>query len=167
VTTVATNGSGLITSITFNVHFSNTTVLSGATTEAGITTFGFGTNPNATTVTFTDNPDGAFAFAEVQTGQQNFPGGFKDIDVCVYSQGCSGGSQGSALAAGAFDDFTLVVNFNPSSSSVAFEPFPIKFQTTQGSFEFGGGASPTDDTDGASPTDTVPEPSGLLLWALA
>jgi hypothetical protein len=40
VTTVATNGSGLITSITFNVHFSNTTVLSGATTEAGITTLG-------------------------------------------------------------------------------------------------------------------------------
>jgi hypothetical protein len=124
---------------------------------------GFGTNPrNATTVTFTDNPDGAFAFAEVQAGQQNFSWGFKDIDVCVYTQGCSGGSQGSALAAGAFDDFTLIVNFDPSSSSIPFDPFPIKFQTTQGSFEFGGGASPT-DVDGASPTDTVPEPSALLL----
>jgi len=88
------NGGGLITCITFNVHFSHTTVLSGATTEAGITTFGFGNNPNATTVSFTDNPDGAFAFAEVQDGQQNFPGGFKDIDVCIYNQGCSGGSQG-------------------------------------------------------------------------
>jgi hypothetical protein len=79
VTTVATNGSGLITSIAFNVHFSNTTVLSSTTAEAGITTFGFGTNPNATTVTFTDNPDGAFAFAEVQTGQQNFPGGSRTL----------------------------------------------------------------------------------------
>jgi hypothetical protein len=68
-----------------------------------------------------------------------------------------------SLGCGAFDDFNLVVNFDPSRSSVAFEPFPIKFQTTQGSFEFGGGAAPTDYTDGASPTDTVPEPSGLVL----
>jgi hypothetical protein len=49
------------------------------------------------------------------------------------------------LAAGAFDDFTLVVNFDLSSSNVAFEPFPIVSDHSR-SFEFGGGAAPTDYT---------------------
>lgn len=158
VVTVVTNASGLITSIVLNVNFSNTTVLSEATPEAGITTFGFGTNPNATTAVLSDVSDNGFITAEVQSPNQNFPGGFKNIDVCVYTQGCSGGSQGSALAAGTSDAFTLTINFDPSSTSVALEPFPVKFQTTQGSFEFAGGTPGTPGTPG-----TVPEPSTLIL----
>ena len=125
--------------ITLEVVFNNSTQLLGATTEAGITSFGFGVTPDAVGVTFSDSQDNdGFTAAEIiQNGQQNFPGGFKQIDVCVFTTGCSGGSQGSALAAGTSDNFLLAVtgDFN---SGVTLSPFPVKFQTSQGSFEFAG-----------------------------
>jgi hypothetical protein len=121
--------------------------------NSGITSFGIGVNPNATSVTFTDTPDAGFTNAVLQNGQQNYPGGFKQIDVCVFTQGCSGGSQGSALAAGASDTFTLVIAGAFTGHTVTLAPFPIKFQTSQGSFEFAG-------TEDINPT---PEPGTVLL----
>ncbi|MFQ5773775.1 MAG: cistern family PEP-CTERM protein [Kiloniellaceae bacterium] len=139
--------------VKLNVTVENTTVLSGAVTEAGITSFGMGTNPDATSVTFSDDPDGAFVDAEIQTGQQTFPAGFKQIDVCVFTQGCNGGSQGGALAAGASDSFMLTIFGDFSGGSVILEPFPIKFQTTEDSFGFGGSVK-------------VSEPGSLVLLAV-
>lgn len=121
--------------------------------NSGITSFGIGVSPNATGVTFTDTADAGFTNAEVQGGQQNYPGGFKNIDVCVFTQGCSGGSQGSALAAGASDTFTLVIVGAFTGNAVTLAPFPIKFQTSGGSFEFAG-------TEDINPT---PEPGTVLL----
>lgn len=124
------------TALTLNVTMENTTVLSGGVANAGITSFGVGVSPDATSVSFSDTNDGAFSSAVLQTGQQNYPGGFKKIDVCVFTQGCSGGSQGSALAVGASDTFSLTINGPFSGGAVALDPFAIKFQTSENSFEF-------------------------------
>lgn len=153
VVDVQTDTNGFISAITLDVSFSNTTLLSGAITKAGITTFGIGINPDATGVTFSDTSDGGFTTAEIQDKKKNFPGGFKQIDLCVFTQGCSGGGQGGALAAGATDDFSLTVTFGtPTASSIIFDPFPVKFQTSNESFKFGGSAS-----------EPVPEPGTLTL----
>lgn len=150
---VATLGGNLLT---LDFTFRNTTVLTSYA-NAGITSFGFGTSPNATAVTFADGDDGAFSAAEVQTHNQNFPGGFKNVDVCVFTQGCNGGAQGSALAAGATDSFSVTIAFASPVSQVLLDPVPIKFQTSGGSFEFGACA------DACA---SVPEPTSLSLLAV-
>ena len=121
--------------------------------NSGITSFGIGVNPNATGVTFTDTPDAGFTNTVLQNGQQNYPGGFKQIDVCVFTQGCSGGGQPTALAAGASDTFTLVIAGAFTGHTVTLAPFPIKFQTSQGSFEFAG----------IEDINPAPEPGTVLL----
>jgi len=145
------------TSVTLVVKVTNTTQLTKAITEAGITTFGIGVSPDATKVTFTDIADNGFVNAQIDTNG-NFPGGFHEIDLCVFTDGCSGGAQGSALPAGqtpaASDTFTLVIEGN-FTSGVTLDPFPVKFQTTAGSFEFAG-------TTGLPPSE-VPEPGSLAL----
>ena len=89
----------------------------------------------------------------VQGGQQNFPGGFKKIDLCIFADGCNGGSINDGLLSGQTDTFTLLIN-GPfgATPAVTLSPFPIKFQTAGGGLEFAG-------TE-ASP---VPEPSTLML----
>ena len=122
--------------------------------NSGITSFGIGVNPNATGVTFTDTPDAGFTKAVLQNGQQNYPGGFKQIDVCVFTNNqCSGGGQPTALAAGASDTFTLVIAGAFTGHTVTLAPFPIKFQTSQGSFEFAG----------IEDINPAPEPGTVLL----
>jgi hypothetical protein len=140
-------------SLLLNVTMSNTTVVSGGI-NAGITSLGIGVSPDASGVLFTDANDGAFMDAVVQSGQQNYPGGYKNIDVCVFTQGCSGGSQNSALAAGASDSFQLQIFGDFSNGSVILDPFVVKYQTSYGSYEFGGS-----DT----PPNSVPEPGTLAL----
>jgi len=139
-------------SLLLNVTMTNTTVVPSGV-NAGITSFGFGVSPDATSVLFSDALDGAFTDAIVQTGQQNYPGGYKNIDVCVFTAGCSGGSQVGALAAGASDSFQLQI-FGDFSGGVTLDPFVIKFQTTYGSFEFG------------TPRNSVPEPATLAMLGL-
>ncbi len=160
---LSASGSFLVTSFTaaaisLNITISNTTVVPSGI-NAGITSFGFGVSPNPTAVTFTDANDGAFSSAVVQTGSQNYPGGYNNIDVCVFTQGCSGGGQPTALAAGDSDSFLLTIYGDFSNGSVSFDPFPIKFQTSYGSFEFSGGIPPPPPTD-------VPEPASLALMGL-
>jgi hypothetical protein len=141
------------TEVRLDVTITNTT--SGAT-QAAILSFGFGTDPNATSASL--DPVGAvFDTAIVQSRQQNFPGGFKAIDICVFSFGCSGGDIKTGLQSGDnSDSFTLVLGgaFG-SSPSITLEPFPIKFQTSEGSFEFAGSTT-------TAPTP-VAEPATLVL----
>jgi hypothetical protein len=139
-------------SVTLLITFTNQTTPPPGQ-NSGITSFGIGVSPNATGVTFSDAPDAGFTNAVKQNGQQNYPGGFKQIDVCVFTQGCSGGGQPTALAAGASDTFTLVIAGAFTGHTVTLTPFPIKFQTSAGSFEFAG-------TEGINPT---PEPGTVLL----
>ena len=79
--------------------------------------------------------------AELQNGQQTYPGGFKGIDVCVFTHNCSGGSQALALAAGASDTFTLLITGGFTGHTVTLTPFPISFKTSDDTFRFAGDAS--------------------------
>lgn len=109
--------------------------------QAAITSLGLGVSPNATNVTF--NPRGdVFKYAYVETGKQNFPGGYKDIDVCVSTfkphstTNCPGGNIKSGLQAGERDIFGLNIAGNYGNKpAVTLQTLPIKFQTSEGSYE--------------------------------
>ena len=146
--------------IRLEVEFQNNTTLSSTVTEAGITTFGFGINPNADSVIIgnligNNGDSDSFSNAIVQTKNTNFPGGFKNIDVCVFTDNnCKGGGQGTALAAGSTDNFFLEI-FGDFSDSVELTPFAIKYQTTEDSFEFAG----NEKTE-------IPEPGMIVALSL-
>jgi len=124
------------TRLTLGVTITNTTNTSH---QSSIHSFGIGVNPNATSVSLSNPGNVVFTNAEVQSGQQNYPGGFKQIDVCVYSpNNCSGGAFSGGLLSGNMDAFTLTIFGNFSGGSVTLAPFPIKFQTSGPSLEFAG-----------------------------
>jgi hypothetical protein len=138
-----------VTSVILDVTVTNTT---NASNQSSITSFGIGVIPNATSVSLS-NPGNVFTNAVVQSGQQNYPGGFKQIDVCVFSQGCSGGAFNGGLLSGNSDAFTLTI-VGDFSGGVTLAPFPIKFQTSGPSLEFAGIEVGTVAT---------PEPGTLIL----
>jgi hypothetical protein len=137
-------------SIVLDISISNTTILDPGTLDnAAITSFGFGVMPN---VTATLSSAGS-VFDSVGSGsgpQQNFPGGFGGIDVCLFADGCSGGSVNNGLQAGASDSLQVTLSGRFSErTDLLF--FPVKFQTSVGSFEPGGSMV------------SVPEPGTLGL----
>jgi len=141
------------TKIILDVTLENTTLLSSTLTNADILSTGFGVSPDATATLLTAG--GVFDSIGSGNGpQQTFPGGFKEIDVCVFAQGCSGGSVNSGLHAGDMDSFSIELAGDFSSGEVDLLYFPIKFQTNIGSFEPGG-------FQGA-----VPEPTSALLFGV-
>lgn len=99
----------------------------------------------------------------------NFPGGFKNINSCIYSaNGCNGGTIADGLGDGytggtmnplSTDSFKFILASNSASigSSVTLSDFAVKFQTQYGSYEFGDGLGP-------SPT---PEPGSFWLLGSA
>ncbi|MBI1422348.1 MAG: cistern family PEP-CTERM protein [Gammaproteobacteria bacterium] len=95
-------------------------------------------------------------------------GGFKNIDVCIFSEGCSGGDVKSGLQAGQSDSLavTLKGNFDLYGDTVegklALFDFPLKFQSAWGSFE-----TPGQTTPPSPPTNSVPEPGTLALLGIA
>jgi hypothetical protein len=136
-------------SLTLGITITNTTTLSATLTNADILGVGFGVTPNATGSYVTKGS----VFDLVGSGagpQQNFPGGYKGIDVCLYGQVCAGGAVAQGLHAGATDSFSLSLSGNFSGGTADLLYFPIKFQTNLGSFEPGG--------------TLIPEPSGALLF---
>lgn len=109
--------------------------------QAAITSLGLGVSPNATKVSF--NPRGdIFKYAYVETGKQNFPGGYKDIDLCISTfkphatTNCPGGNINSGLQAGDRDIFGLnIAGKYGNNPTVTLQTLPIKFQTSEGSYE--------------------------------
>jgi hypothetical protein len=120
--------------------------------QAVITSFGFGVDPNATASLL--NPGTVFDGVSAGMGPpQNFPGGFKQIDVCAFSDGCAGGNINNGLQSGGNSDtlqLRLSGNFGTDPTTAMLLKFPIQFQTEDGSVQFAG-------------TTTVPVPSTLLL----
>jgi hypothetical protein len=117
-----------------------------------LTAFGFGIDPNATSVTFADVADGGMINASLS----QIPS-LATIEICAYGgPNCAGGGNGGILG-GASDAFQLVLA-GTWGSSVNIDPIGFKYQTDFGSFEF------TTDRPPPPPT-TVPEPSAWALFS--
>jgi len=153
--------------LSLGISISNTTDLSAYPgTNSAIVSFGFGVSPDAT-ATLTS---AGSVFDNVGTGSgsnQTFPGGFKNIDVCIFADGCSGGNVNNGLQAGASDSLvvTLTGNFDNGGDTLiggaaTLFDFPLKFQGTWGSFETPGQTTPP-------PPPSVPEPGSLALLGIA
>jgi hypothetical protein len=137
------------------LDIANTTDLSAyPDSNSAIVAFGFGVDPNATASLVTAG--GVFDMVdEGFGGQQQFSGGFQQIDVCIFAQGCSGGNVNLGLQAGDTDSIVLDImgDFDMGGTSsvgaLTLLDFPLKFQGTWGSFE--------------TPGQSVPEPGTLAL----
>jgi hypothetical protein len=123
----------------------------------GWASIGWGFTPNATSGTLTPGDDfDSGIFASIPSLSQ--------VEVCIYAgNNCNGGGQGSLLADGASDSFSLNLSApsNPSNFWV-FDFFGAKFQTGLGSFEFYGCVS----GQNCNPPTNVPEPATLGLLGL-
>lgn len=142
--------------IVLDINISNTTSLFDGLINAAITSFAFGVEPDATATLTTAGS----VFDLVDTGSgpnQNFPGGFSSIDICLFGQGCSGGSINEGLQAGGSDSLRITLTALTSfGNSTEFLFFPAKFQSNLGSYEPGGCVNCT----------TVPEPTVVALLAV-
>lgn len=123
---------------------------------------------------FSVTPNGSGSFATMGTGkvfdkvragngpQQNYPGGFKGIDVCIYAaNNCSGGNVKQGLQSGGNSD-TFKVNIAGNfgvNYAATLGSFPIKFQTESGSYELAGKPS-------SKSPKPVPEPGTAVALGL-
>lgn len=151
------------TSATMNFVLNNTSTLSGGgaivpATNARLTSFGFGLNPDATTVTFSDSNDAGMIGATLE----KIPS-LKKIEICAFGgNNCAGGENGG-ISAGGSDSFSLILTGNFSGlNALTFDPFGVKFQTKFGSYEF---ACLGDDC-GSGGSNAIPEPASLSLLGL-
>lgn len=158
-------GSGLLTgngtmsvsgfnsgTLTIAMTLNNTSPIPGQGGDR-LVSFGFGIDPNATGVAFSDANDGGIRTANlVSNGAMvsNVPG----VELCAWSgPNCSGNSNGG-IYAGASDSFTLLLA-GTWGSSVNIDPIGVRYQTGRGSFTFE-----------VPPSANVPEPGPLALFAL-
>ena len=133
------------------ITLNNTSSIGGQGGER-LTSFGFGIDPNATSVAFVDPYDSTGMINAVLG--QNFPG-IQGIDVCaIGGKTCAGGSNGGVFA-GTSDTFLVLLGGN-WGDSVNIDPIGLKYQTGYGSFEFTSGGQ----------SGTVPEPASASLVGL-
>lgn len=141
--------------LSLETSFSNQT---DASFTAAVTSIGLGVTPNATGVSF-NSVGQIFDATYVETGNQRFPGGYRNIDVCISSVStnnsgnCQGGSLRSGLQSGGNEDnFGINISGNYGQDPIAvLQTLPIKFQTADASY-----------TLMASKPHTVPTPSATL-----
>ena len=123
-----------------SIDMRNDTIL-GDVANAAILSFGAAITPNVVGMYISNGGVGdTDAFDTVSDGNgpnQTFPGGFKNVDLCIFSHGCSGGNINTGLQAGDFDNDILVklIFGDGFDGSFMMSHFPIKFQTAFGSFE--------------------------------
>src|SRR5687768_6335917 len=95
-----------------------------------LTSFGFGIDPNATGVSFSDVADGGL----INSSLSQIPS-LASIEVCAYGgPNCSGGGNGGILGGGS-DSFSLILA-GTWGSSVNIDPIGFKYQTGAGAYEF-------------------------------
>ena len=125
--------------------------------NGGISSIGWATDPNAVSGTLLVGSvfDNA-AFTNIPS--------LSLVEVCIWAaNNCSGGAQGSLLAEGASDTFTVQLNSQSpgdGSSDWNLTSFGMKFQTSAGSFEAYG--CQRGENCGST---NVPEPATLALLA--
>ncbi len=164
VTGLVLTGSGSIAVSGFNsslltlgVNLKNTSTR----TDARLTSFGFGIDPNATSVTFSDASDAGIVDAALLTQQGPGLPSIQGVEVCSFGgNNCAGGGNGG-LAGGtnASDFFTLQLAGN-WGASVDIAPLGFKYQTDNGSFEF---TTTSTSSNGGGGGGSVPEPNILAL----
>ncbi len=147
-----------------SVSITNTTPQPGLG-NAGITSIGFGIDPDATNVSLATSGS---SFDSV--GFDFVPGFNGIVDICAWTaNNCKGGGQKNLLAIGDSDSFTLAIDGDFSGSDngafAVLNAFALKTQTSVGSFELPGtpvGCPSTDPTcnPGGNP---VPEPGTVFL----
>jgi len=143
------SGNGTLTVGGFNTDSLSVAVsLTNTSTPAGdrLTGFGFGIDPNATGVAFSDAGD----YGMIGAAMGSLPG-LTGIEVCVRGgPTCPGGGNGG-IYGGALDAFTLLLS-GTWGASVNIDPIGFKYQTSYGSYHFN-----------ADPPTSVPEPTTLTL----
>ena len=153
-------------SVTFNVYVENDTQQGTLTAEqlasVRLVSFGFDTNPDATTVSDTSTDWST-------TQSVTFPG-FQTVDVCVWDgQNCSGGGN-EGLTPGQSASFAITLGgFATDITSIdlgigSTEEFTARFQTAFSSFTFSNPPNPPPDDDPPDdPPNGIPEPGSLAL----
>jgi hypothetical protein len=150
--------------LVLSISITNDTIIDSTFNVASLLSFGFGVTPNVTAAFATGGQGAVFDGISKGNGpQQTFPGGFKGIDVCIFAaNGCAGGAQfdgllGHLASAPANSDsikIDLKGNFGSPVTLATLADFPLKFQTSNGSFELAGTPS----------VPSVPEPGMLFLF---
>lgn len=125
--------------VRFTIDIANTTTTA---LNENILAFGFFTNPEVAINSFSGGS--TFVVAAEDT---NFPS-FQNIDICIFTQNCTGGAFNSGLAPGDSDQIAISLVGDLSVGSLTIFPTVIKFQGDIGSFEF----------------TQIPEPSSLVLF---
>jgi len=149
------------------VTLNNTSVLAANR----LTSFGFGIDPNVSSVQFSDTGDGGMVDATKSTGGNTDIPSLVGIEVCAWGgNNCSGGSNGG-INGGASDTFHLLLNSATTwGNEITIDPVGFKYQTGFGSFEFTTTSSSTTSSSTTSgPTSgELPEPSssGLAFLGL-
>ena len=111
-----------------------------------LTAFGFGIDPNATSVTLVDANDGGM----IGSSLSKIPG-LALVEVCAFGGvNCAGGANGGIFGGGS-DIFQILLG-GTWGNSVNIDPVGFKYQTGSGSFEF--------------TVTTVPEPATLSLLGI-
>jgi hypothetical protein len=137
----------------FDITLSNLT--NSGSYKAAIMAIGLYTDNELKGASLTNNSTGVVW--NLDTSTENFPGGFHDIDLCLFaSNNCQGGSINQGLQTGQTDSFNLALSYLSAPSLVIKNTgnFPIKFQTQNDSFEFAGTLDPVNN---------VPEPAALWM----
>ncbi len=132
-------------SVSFTVEISNTTAMDPAGADA-IHSIGFFTNPEVSINFFVAGS--TFVSAEEDT---IFPS-FQEIDICIFSQNCTGGGYKGGLEPGDSDQVMISLIGDLSGGSVMIDPSVIKFQGDRGSFKLA--------------NMRVPEPSSLAIFGI-
>jgi hypothetical protein len=123
------------------IKLTNTTA---ANFQSSIVSFGFGVNPDVNGAQLVQEDQQAYDAVRVKS-RAGFPGGFKNIDVCVYGgNSCNGGDINKGLQSGGNSDtfmLNLFGNFGEDPSAT-LSAFPLKFQTAAGGYEAAGVPEP-------------------------
>ncbi len=166
------SGSGSLTvsgfnssSLTVAISLTNTAPAGGLGGDR-LTAFGFGIDPNATDISFSDTSDGGMINASLSS----IPS-LATIEVCSFGgSNCQGGANGGIYGAGGFDAFSIILA-GTWGASVDIAPIGFKYQTAQGSFEFTTTSSTSSSGSTGTPSTggdvtSAPEPSSLTLLGL-
>jgi hypothetical protein len=141
------------TTLNIDIMLSNTAPNLGQGGDR-LTAFAFGIDPNATSVSFSDDDTTGMIDADFASGA--LPANVLGVEVCGFGgSNCSGGSNGGIWASTS-DTFRIILG-GTWGDSVNVDPIGIRYQTGNGSFTF-----PATST----PPPTVPEPSSIALLGL-